>query len=571
MDSTGQDIRFAELKDTVAELNRKIESLTKAFEESRAREAEKDHAIESLKSNEAEKDTEIAKLKEEVEYWKKKLFGKKSEKSNDFPGQLDLFNEAEEEFRPSSPEEVEIPEDNEEAEDQRDPRASKSRKKKQTNQEKYSNCRQRKEYLDVNEDQRTCPVCGTELEYIGEEFVRQEIHRVPGYIEVINYYSKNYGCPSCKQSGTELPYIIKGKDGKPHMMKGMASASTVAWIMYQKYCNSVPLYRQEKDWERLYGLKITRATFAAWIIRNAETFLKLLFDHMHRRLLVRQFLMGDETPLQVLHEPDRKAQTKSFMWVFRTGEDGGNPIILYHYTETRAGYNAADFLGDYSGYFMSDGYGGYNSLPHAKRCSCYAHVRRYLLDAIPKGKKDDYSEPAVQGYLYVEKLFIEEKRIRAKYKSPDSIRDARNKKERPILDAFFAWVDSQKPVKGTRFDKAITYIKNRKKYLMTYLENGRCSLTNNLTEQGCKSFVIGRKNWLFSDQPIGAHTSAIIYSLVETAKLNGVNPYYYLRYVLEKMSSLPSLENLDEPVLEDLMPWSSQLQDAIQAYEKEKE
>ena len=550
MDPTRQDIRFMEMKDAINQLNNKVESLTKSFEETKAREAEKDQTIESLKALDAEKDQTIANLKEQIEYLTKKLFGKKSEKSDDVPGQLDLFNEAEEEYTPSVPEQVELPED----EDRRESADSKSRKKKQSNQEKYKNCRQTKEYLDIDEDQRICPVCGAELKCIGEEFVRQEIHVVPGYVKVINFYSKNYGCPACKKSGTGIPCIVKGKDGKPHMMKGMASASTVAWIMYQKYCNSNPLYRQEKDWERLYGIKITRATFASWLIENAEEFFKPVYSHMHRLLLARQFLMGDETPLQVLHEPDRKPQTKSFMWVFRTGEDGGVPIILYNYTETRAGYNAADFLGDYSGY-----------------CSCFAHVRRYLLDAVPKGRKDDYSEPAVQGYLYIEKLFLIEKRIREKHKSADAVRNARIKKERPVLDAFFAWLDRQKPVKGSRFDKAVIYIRNRKPYLLTYLEDGRCSLSNNLTEQGCKSFVIGRKNWLFSDQPVGAHTSAMIYSLVETAKLNGVNPYYYLRYVLERMSAIPLFARESNAALDDLMPWSVKLQEAIRTYEKEKE
>ena len=139
------------------------------------------------------------------------------------------------------------------------------------------------------------------------------------------------------------------------------------------------------------------------------------------------------------------------------------------------------------------------------------------------------------------------------------------------MEAFFAWLDKQKPVKGSRFAKAVTYCQNRRQDLMTYLEDGRCSLSNNLTEQGCKAFVIGRKNWLFSDRPVGAATSAIIYSLVQTAKLNGVNPYYYLRYVLEKMSSYPICDKLSEQDMAGLMPWSGKVGDAIREYEKEKD
>lgn len=568
MDMTSRDIRLTEMKDAITKLNDTVESLKKAFEDSKAREAEKDQQIEDMKAVDAEKDKKIARLEEEVAYLAKKIFAAKSEKSTDFPGQLNLFNEAEAERDPSVPEQVEpIDADGLQTSDDSE---KKPRKKKQTNKEKYANCRQRDVYLDVDEAERTCPLCGSPLEKVGEEFVRQEIHVVPGYVEIVNVYSRNYGCPECKKGGTTLPYIVKGKDGKPHMMKGMASASTVAWIMYQKYCNSNPLYRQEKDWENLYGLKVSRATFANWVIDNADEFFKPVYSELKRQMLARGFLMGDETPIQVLHEPDRKAQTKSYMWVFRTGEDGGRPIILYNYTETRAGENALKFLGDYDGYFMCDGFGGYNKLPRIKRCSCWAHVRRYFLEAIPSGKKEDLAEPAVQGYLYVEKLFVLDKEIRRKSKGHDAIRKARDKKERPVVEAFFAWLDKQKPVKGSRFAKAVTYCQNRKQDLMTYLEDGRCSLSNNLTEQGCKAFVIGRKNWLFADQPVGAHTSAVIYSLVQTAKLNGVNPYYYLRFVLEKMSSCPNCKNLPEQELKDLMPWSDELKTAVQSYEKEK-
>jgi hypothetical protein len=220
---------------------------------------------------------------------------------------------------------------------------------------------------------------------------------------------------------------------------------------------------------------------------------------------------------------------------------------------------------------MCDGFGGYNSLPNAKRCACWSHIRRYLLDAIPKGKKDDYSEPAVQGFMYVEKLFLLERSIREKNKGPDAVRDARNKKERPVLDAFFAWVDRQKPVKGSRLDKAIVYINNRRPYLLTYLEDGRCSLSNNLTEQGCKSMVIGRKNWLFSDRPVGASTSAMVYSLTETSKLNRVNPYHYLQYVFEKVSAVPDPGRMSAFELDGLMPWNAMLHEAIKSYRKTKD
>lgn len=245
--------------------------------------------------------------------------------------------------------------------------------------------------------------------------------------------------------------------------------------------------------------------------------------------------MADETPLQVLDEPGRCAQTKSYMWLFRSGEDGEPPIILYKYVETRAGDNAVEFLDGFKGYLMCDGYSGYNKVPNAKRTACWAHVRRYLTDAIPKGRQLDYAQPAVQGVFYINQLFHLEDVIKAKNTSFDAIKKARLKKEQPIVEGFLSWVDQQTPVRGSRMDKAVTYIQNRRSDLTTYLEDGRCSFSNNLSENAIRPFTVGRKNWLFCDTPDGAQASAMVYTMVEMAKANGVNVYHYLTYLLEKM------------------------------------
>ena len=276
--------------------------------------------------------------------------------------------------------------------------------------------------------------------------------------------------------------------------------------------------------------------------------------------------MADETPLQVLKEPERRAETRSFMWLFRTVEWDDIPIILYKYSETRAGEIAKDFLDDYGGYLMCDGYSGYNKLTKAKRCTCWAHVRRYLIDAIPKGKQNDHSEPAVQGLLYVEKLFRIERLIKEKKLfAEEDIRAARLKDAPPILEGFFAWVDKQQPLKNSRLDKAITYIRNRRPYLDTYLKNGWCSFDNNASERAIKDFVIGRKNWLFSDTPKGAESSAEIYSIIATAKANGVNPYHYLKYLLD---ALPMIDRNNDTELEKLAPWNPELKASIKEIEQ---
>lgn len=204
------------------------------------------------------------------------------------------------------------------------------------------------------------------------------------------------------------------------MLYGMASEGTVAWVMYQKFCNNLPYYRQEKDWEQ-YGASITQATMANWVIRNSEAFFHPMYKYFHRKLLERGFVMANETPLQVLHEAGRRAQTKSYMWLFRSGEDDGPPIILYKYSETRSGNTAAEFLDGFHGYLMCDGYSGYNKVPDIKRTACWAHIRRYLTDAVPQGKKLDYNQPAVQGILYIE-LFRLEEDIKAKHTTFDAVR-----------------------------------------------------------------------------------------------------------------------------------------------------
>lgn len=529
MPDNAKDRQLLELKDLISELNQTIRTLQETLSSMREEKA-------ALLS---ERDT----LKEQVDYLTKKLFGRSSEKLTDIPGQMSLFNEAEMELAPQG-----LFEEEQEASEES---PLKSRKKKTAMKDRFAGLPVRKVEVDLPDGEKVCSDCGTPLERIGEEFLKREFHYIPAKGEVIEYYSVNYKCPACSEE-REIPVIVKGKDGHPHMIHGMASASTVAWVMYQKYVNCIPLYRQEADFKTQLGVQIDRATMANWIISNSADFFAPMSGLFHRTLLKRGFLMADETPVQVLKEPGRRAQTKSYMWIFRTGEDTGPPIILYHYSETRAGDTAVNFLEDFDGYLMCDGYSGYNKVKNAKRTSCWAHVRRYLIDAVPKGKQFDYTQPAVQGLKYVQELFAMEDTIHARYKEPDTIKEARLKKELPYLEGFWSWLDKQSPVRNSRLDKAVTYIRNRKPYLMTYLEDGRCSFTNNASERSVKPFVMGRKNWLFSDTPNGADASSLVYTMVETAKANGVNPYHYLAFLLEKF---PSPLMSDEE-LEVLAPWN---------------
>ena len=537
MANSSKDLQLRELKDMITELRNMIKTLQATVDAASKRE----EVLIQERDN----------LKDEISLLRKKLFGSSSEKRViDFPGQLNLFNEAELEQDPSIAETEELaailPEE-----------TPKKRKTRATDAERFKGIPVIKKYIDIPEEDKACPVCNTPLVKIGEEFVRRELVFIPAKLKVVEIYSFNYSCPEC--SKRDIPVIKKGKDGKPHMLYGMASAGTVAWVMYQKFCNSLPYCRQEKDWKQ-YGAAITRATMANWVIRNSEAFFRPMYEYFHRKLLERNFVMADETPLQVLHEEGRRAQTKSYMWLFRSGEDGGIPIILYKYSPTRAGDNAVEFLQEFNGYLMCDGYSGYNKVSNAKRTACWAHIRRYLTDAIPKGKQLDYTQPSVQGMMYINQLFHLEDVIKAEHSSFDAIKKARLEKEKPIVEGFLSWLDKQNPVRGSRMDKAVTYIQNRRDYLMTYLEDGRCSFSNNLSENAIRPFTVGRKNWLFCDTPHGAQASAIVYTMVEMAKANGVNVYHYLTYLLEKLPD----DSMSDNELDQLAPWNEKVKIEIE-------
>lgn len=537
MADSSKDIQLRELKDMIHDLQKMIKTLQATVDAANKRE----EALTQERDN----------LKEEVDLLRKKLFGTSSEKRVlDIPGQLNFFNEAELEQDPALAQVEELEASSSE-------KTPKKRKARATDAERFKGIPVEKEYLDLSEKEKNCPVCGTVLKQIGEEFVRRELVFIPARLKVREYYSRNYECPQCSQHG--IPVIKKGKDGRPHMLYGMACAGTVAWVMYQKFCNALPYFRQEKDWKQ-YGASITRKTMANWVIQNSEAFFLPMYEYFQRKLLEREFAMADETPLQVLHEPGRRAQTQSYMWLFRSGEDGLPPIILYKYSETRAWENAVDFLRGFKGYLMCDGYSGYNKVPDAKRTACWAHIRRYLTDAIPKGKALDYTQPSVQGVMYINQLFHLEDIIKAKHTSFDAIKKARLEKEKPVVEGFLSWLDQQAPVRGSRMDKAVTYIQNRRSYLTTYLEDGRCSFSNNLSENAIRPFTVGRKNWLFCDTPNGAQASALVYSMVEIAKANGVNVYHYLTYLLEKMPS----NRMSDEELELLAPWNENVKTEIQ-------
>ena len=534
MAGNAKDSKILEYKDLISQLNTTI--------------AAQIEVIKSLQQS-LEADREEKRiLQEKIDYLTKKLFGTSSEKSKDINGQLNLFDEAEQVANDESEiPSITVPEH--------------KRKSKSTHRELFKGVPSRDELISLPENQRSCDICGAELEPIGKEFVRHEFRYTPAKGEVINIYRETYKCLTCSTANSMAENIKFVKAHVPEALipNSYTSESAVAWVMYQKFSNAMPLYRQEQDWKQL-GVPFTRATLANWIIYCAKNYFKPVYDYLHRQLLERTFLMADETRIQVLNEPERNPETDSFMWLFRSGEDGLPPIILYHYTETRAKYNAVSFLEGFCGYLETDGYQGYNNLPGIKRCSCWSHARRYFIEAVPKGKEYDYSNPAVQGVQFCSKLFDYERISKVKQHTPEQRKEYRLEKEKPVLDAFWIWLEQQKPKKGTRFEKAVNYALNRKDTLMTYLEDGHCSFSNNLSENAIRPFTVGRKNWLFSATPKGAESSAIVYTMVEMAKANDLNIYKYLTYLLKQRPG----ESMSDAQLEKFTPWNDGVKQSCQ-------
>lgn len=533
-----KDLQLLELKDTISQLNTTIRSQNEMI-----RSLQK-----TLEDQSTQKDQVIANLQAQLDYLKQKLFGSTSEHRNDqISGQMDLFGGGDDDEKLPEiiePEIIEVK------------AHKKERKPKAAYDEMFAALPVTQVEVDTLTDgQKTCTLCGTQMISIGHEVIRTEIRYTEPKLERIEYVATTYECPSCKD--TEEPQFVKD-EGEPALIPGSyASSGLAAHVMFAKYVMGLPLYRQEKDFKRL-GAAIGRTTMAHWIIYCAQHYYRPIYGYLHRQLLKRRYLMADETPIQVLKEPDRRPQSKSYVWLVRTGEDGDVPILLYNYTPTRAGKNVAAFLKEAPpGYYlMADGYKGYNKVPEANRCCCYAHIRRYLVQAIPKGHEKDYTHPAVQGVLYCNKLFEYERSYKEKGLSFKQIYNRRQRDEKPVVEAFLSWADAQHPQSGDRLIRALNYINGCRPYMKNYLQDGRCSLSNNLSENSIRPLMIGRKAWLFSDTQDGAEASMIIYSMIETAKANGVDPLRYLTYLLEHR---PNADMQDDE-LAGFAPWNENVQ-----------
>jgi len=407
------------------------------------------------------------------------------------------------------------------------------------------------------QEERTCTQCHGELHEMSAQ-VRRELKGIPAQVKVVEHVQVVYGCRTCEREGVSTP-IVTAKAPQPPIPGSLASPSALAHVMTQKFVEGLPLYRQEQQFERL-GVSLSRQTMANWMIEGAERWLAPLYAAMRERLLKQEILHADETTLQVLHEPERSAQTQSYMWVYRTGRDGP-PIVLFDYQPTRSGEHPRAFLSGFKGYLHVDGYAGYDGLSDITLVGCWAHARRQFdeaIKALPSSARSKGPVTAEEGLAYCNRLFAIERSL--KEAAPKVRHAARLAHSEPVLDEFHAWLTKQESeaLPKSALGKAVRYCLNQWEKLTAFLKDGRLEISNNRTERSIKPFVIGRKNWLFANTPRGARSSAVIYSVIETAKENGLNPFVYLTYLFEQ---LPNVE-LSDAALETVMPWSDTLPDA---------
>lgn len=332
-----------------------------------------------------------------------------------------------------------------------------------------------------------------------------------------------------------------------------ATPEAIAHIMTQKFLMGSPLYRQEQELNR-QGIPLSRQTMSNWILRAAEDYLAPVYGQLHRELLSREVLHADETTLQVLHEPDKKPQSESYMWLYRTSGDTKRPVVLYEYQPDRKHDRPEAFLKGFKGYLHTDDYSGYHCLPeNITVVGCWAHARRKFDEAMksmPKGKAKGSS--AAQGLAYCTMLFEIEKGLVEL--PPNDRYKQRLEQAKPVLDAFSAWANMRTAAPKSALGKALTYVKEQWPYLTNYLKDGRLELSNNRAERSMKPFVIDRKNFLFANTPKGAQGSAVIFSLIQTAIENKLDPYNYLTWLLK------TANNADLKRPEDakkLLPWNA--------------
>jgi len=381
---------------------------------------------------------------------------------------------------------------------------------------------------DLPEEEKICSCCRQPMERIGAD-TTEKLEVVPATMKVVVHERPKYGCRACETAP---------KQAKPEpqaIPRSIATASLLAYILISKFIDATPLYRQEQQWKRL-GVDLGRALLSSWVVKCGQL-LMVLWELMQQDLRESNLIQADETPVQVLKEKNRTAAQKSYMWLFQCGPPG-KQIILYHYAPTRAGDVVSEILGEkFAGFLQSDGYAGYREMcarDEVVGVACMAHIRRKFAEVARMHKKPGLAHEAV---AMIKRLYAIERHAKTMGMTAEERHALRQEKAKPIMEHFKRWLDqhqSEVPPK-LKLGKAFTYAQNEWERMRHYLDDGRIEIDNNAAERAIKPFVIGRKNWMFCNTANGARASAVIYSLLQSAKANELPLIEWLTFVLREL------------------------------------
>lgn len=499
--------------------------------------------------------SEIVNLKQKVNWLEecmklknKKIFGASSERNtNEDSDQLSLFNEVETygDVNAVEPEITEV-------------KAHYRKVKKISTKDKLpENIEVEIVEHRIKDEDRHCPKCNEELHEIGQEIIREELKVIPAKAVIVRHIRYSYACRNCEKNDIQVP-VIKANVPNSPVKGGFASPEIVAYIMAQKYVLDIPLYRQEQDFKRRH-IMLSRQTMCNWLLKCAQNWLKPIYDELHLEFLKLEVIHADETVIQVLKEPGKTAQSKSYMWLYQSGSYEEHQIALYDYAPSRSARHVIDFLLGFSGFCHVDAYQAYKKLPdEIKLVECFAHARRKFSEAVEVLSAEQKKESkATMGLAYCSSLFKIEEQI--KDETPEVRHKVRQEQSKPILDKFFAWLNTCNATPKSHFGRAVAYTQNQWPYLINYLLDGRLDISNNRAEHLAKSFAVCRKNFLFSNTPKGATGSAITYSVIATAMANNLDPYEYLTHIFRVS---PNLDMKNKDNLQSLLPWNVNMSSA---------
>lgn len=487
-------------------------------------------------------------LMEQVILGKQNRFGRSSEKMEDtsqicfqeVDGTIVFFNEAEAvyDLNEREPDELEL----------KSPKQPKRKGKKESDLSGLT-VRRIDHYLSEEELEIEFGVNGWKQL---PDAISKKYHFVPARVEVEEHHIGVYASKTDE-------HMVKADHPKALLHGSLVSPSLGAAIINGKYVNAVPLYRLEQEFQR-YGLQITRQNMANWCIRLAEEYLSILYDYLHEELYFYHVIQADETPVLVNHD-GRKSGSKSWMWVYRSGHlYQDRQIVLYEYQQTRNASHPREFLKGYDGICVTDGYQVYHTLEKELEeltiAGCWVHCRRRFDEALKLISKS---------YQKESNAFLLMKQIQAIYREEGKLKDLSSDERlkqrqaviKPLVDAFFAYLKTINVSKKDKFGDAVGYALNQEKYLRVFLTDGDVPIDNNASERAIRGFCIGKKNWQMIDTIHGAKSSAIIYSIVETAKANNLKPFDYVQHLLEEMPK--HMDDRDCSFLENLLPWSEKL------------